>query len=45
MKFFEYFIKKTFYSEEFDDLSSNEKPIIFMRTGIPMKNFIEFLNK
>ncbi|MFX1292773.1 MAG: winged helix-turn-helix domain-containing protein [Promethearchaeota archaeon] len=34
-----------FYSEEFEDLSSNEKPIIFMGTGIPMKNFIEFLNK
>jgi predicted DNA-binding protein YlxM (UPF0122 family) len=34
-----------FYSDEFKKLSSDEKPIIFMGTGIPMKNFIEFLNK
>jgi len=34
-----------FYSDEFKKLSSNEKPIIFMGTGIPMKNFIEFLNE
>ncbi|MFX1325718.1 MAG: winged helix-turn-helix domain-containing protein [Promethearchaeota archaeon] len=36
---------QTFYSEEFNKLSSDEKPMIFMGTGIPMKNFIEFLNK
>ncbi|MFX1281852.1 MAG: HTH domain-containing protein [Promethearchaeota archaeon] len=34
-----------FYSEEFQTLSTDEKPIIFMGTGIPMKNFIEFLNE
>ena len=34
-----------FYSDEFKKLSSNEKPIIFMGSGIPMKNFIEFLNE
>lgn len=34
-----------FYSEEFQTLSTNEKPIIFMGTGIPMKNFIDFLNE
>ena len=34
-----------FYSDEFKKLSSDEKPIIFMGTGIPMKNFIEFLNE
>ncbi|MFX1555209.1 MAG: winged helix-turn-helix domain-containing protein [Promethearchaeota archaeon] len=34
-----------FYSEEFKNASSDEKPIIFMATAIPMKNFIEFLNK
>ena len=34
-----------FYSEEFIDVSGDEKPIIFMATAIPMKNFIEFLNK
>ncbi|MHA2472648.1 MAG: HTH domain-containing protein [Promethearchaeota archaeon] len=36
---------QSFYSDEFQNLSSDEKPIIFMGTGIPMKNFIEFLNK
>jgi len=33
-----------FYSEEFIKASSNEKPFIFMVTGIPMKSFLEFLN-
>lgn len=36
---------QSFSSEEFNKISSNEKPMIFMGTGIPMKNFIEFLNK
>ncbi|MHA2394246.1 MAG: winged helix-turn-helix domain-containing protein [Promethearchaeota archaeon] len=35
---------QSFYTEEFKRLSSDEKPVIFMGTGIPMKNFIEFLN-
>lgn len=35
---------KSFNSKEYEELSGNEKPIIFMGTGIPMKNFIEFLN-
>lgn len=34
-----------FYSEEFKNASSDEKPIIFMATAIPIKNFIEFLNR
>lgn len=36
---------QTFYSEEFKKASTDGKPIIFMGTGIPMKKFIEFLNK
>ncbi|MHA2431303.1 MAG: winged helix-turn-helix domain-containing protein [Promethearchaeota archaeon] len=36
---------QTFYSEEFKKASGDEKPIIIMVTGIPMKKFIEFLNK
>ncbi|MFX0040923.1 MAG: helix-turn-helix domain-containing protein [Promethearchaeota archaeon] len=34
-----------FYSEEFKRASSNEKPFIFMTTGIPIKSFLEFLNQ
>ncbi|MFX1588755.1 MAG: winged helix-turn-helix domain-containing protein [Promethearchaeota archaeon] len=34
-----------FYSEEFIKASGNEKPFIFMVTGIPMKSFLEFLNQ
>ncbi|MGB5910069.1 MAG: winged helix-turn-helix domain-containing protein [Promethearchaeia archaeon] len=34
-----------FYSEEFIKASSNEKPFIFMVTGIPMKSILEFLNQ
>ncbi|MFX0043239.1 MAG: winged helix-turn-helix domain-containing protein [Candidatus Hodarchaeota archaeon] len=34
-----------FYSEEFIKASSDEKPYIFMITGIPMKSFLEFLNQ
>ncbi|MFW9895298.1 MAG: winged helix-turn-helix domain-containing protein [Candidatus Thorarchaeota archaeon] len=35
---------KSFNSKEYEELSSDEKPVIFMGTGMPMKNFIEFLN-
>jgi hypothetical protein len=35
----------TFESVDYKEQSGYEKPIIFMATGIPMKSFIEFLNK
>jgi predicted DNA-binding protein YlxM (UPF0122 family) len=34
-----------FYSEEFKSATSDEKPFIFMITGIPIKNLLEFLNQ
>ncbi len=34
-----------FYSEEFINASGEEKPFIFMITGIPMKGILEFLNQ
>jgi predicted DNA-binding protein YlxM (UPF0122 family) len=34
-----------FNSEEFTKSSTDEKPMIFMATVIPMKSFLEFLNK
>ncbi|MFX1469814.1 MAG: helix-turn-helix domain-containing protein [Promethearchaeota archaeon] len=34
-----------FYSEEFNKASDEEKPFIFMITGIPMKEILEFLNQ
>jgi len=36
---------QTFYSDEFKKASGNEKPIVLMGTGIPMKGLIESLNK
>jgi hypothetical protein len=34
-----------FNSEEFIDSSTQEKSMIFIATAIPVKNFLEFLNK
>ncbi|MFX0140166.1 MAG: hypothetical protein ACFFDN_41385, partial [Candidatus Hodarchaeota archaeon] len=34
-----------FYSKEFRRESSDEKPFIFIATGIPIKSLLEFLNQ
>ncbi len=34
-----------YYSEEFVKASNDEKPFIFMVTGIPMKSLLEFINQ